>query len=177
MNRLPFLRVAETKHTRKWASGCRDITSFNYLGLLTKLLFLFEIANLLILFLFIPIELMNLLCLRMLLDISDRKLSAKTIVWHYVDILVQCIFSPVNSNLVETDFAGPYISYFTNFALLSGVSRTTDTQWRHKSKKSENLGPCGRQNMLRPYLKIWDLIFAMQWRWFPHRASVVRAWK
>ena len=40
-------------------------------------------------------------------------------------------------------------------------ARTTDTQWRHKSKKSENLGRCGRQNMLRPYLKIWDweLIF------------------
>ena len=38
---------------------------------------------------------------------------------------------------------------------------TTDTQWRHKSKKSENLGRCGRQNMLPPYLKIWDweLIF------------------
>ena len=30
-----------------------------------------------------------------------------------------------------------------------------------KSKKSENLGRCGRQNMLRPYLKIWEwgLIF------------------
>ena len=39
--------------------------------------------------------------------------------------------------------------------------RITDTQWRHKSKKSEILGRCGRQNMLRPYLKIWDwdLIF------------------
>ena len=39
--------------------------------------------------------------------------------------------------------------------------RTTDTQWRHKSKKSENLGRCGRQNMLRSYLKIWEweLIF------------------
>ena len=34
--------------------------------------------------------------------------------------------------------------------------RTTDTQWRHKSKKSEILGRCGRQNMLRPYLKMWD---------------------
>ena len=33
---------------------------------------------------------------------------------------------------------------------------TTDTQWRHKSKKSEYLGRCGRQNMLRQYLKIWD---------------------
>ena len=37
--------------------------------------------------------------------------------------------------------------------------RTTDTQWRNKSKKSENLGRCGRQNMLRPYLKIWE------WEW------------
>ena len=36
--------------------------------------------------------------------------------------------------------------------------RTTDTQ-RHKSKKSENLGRCGRQNMLWMYLKIWD------WDW------------
>ena len=40
-------------------------------------------------------------------------------------------------------------------------ARTTDTQWRHKSKKSDILGGWGRQNMLRPYLKIWDwdLIF------------------
>ena len=38
-------------------------------------------------------------------------------------------------------------------------ARTTDTQWRHKSKKSENLGRCGRQNMLWPYLKIWEWEF------------------
>ena len=40
-------------------------------------------------------------------------------------------------------------------------TRTTDTQWRHKSKKSEILSRCGRQNMLWPYLKIWEweLIF------------------
>ena len=43
-------------------------------------------------------------------------------------------------------------------------TRTTDTQWRHKSKKSENLGQCGRQNMLRPYLKIWE------WEWILGRA-------
>ena len=35
--------------------------------------------------------------------------------------------------------------------------RTTDTQWRHKSKISEKLGICGWQNMLRLSLKIWDL--------------------
>ena len=35
--------------------------------------------------------------------------------------------------------------------------RTTDTQWRHKSKISEKLGWCGRQNMLRPYLKTWGV--------------------
>jgi hypothetical protein len=39
------------------------------------------------------------------------------------------------------------------------LSRTTDTQWRHKSKNSEILGRSGRQNMLRPYLKIWDWDF------------------
>ena len=39
------------------------------------------------------------------------------------------------------------------------TSWTTDTQWRHKSKKSEILGRCGWQNMLRPYLKIWDWDF------------------
>ena len=48
-----------------------------------------------------------------------------------------------------------------HYPALLGITRTTDTQWRHKSKESENLGRCGRQNMLRPYLKIWgwDLIF------------------
>ena len=39
-----------------------------------------------------------------------------------------------------------------------------DTQWRHKSKISEKLGRCGRQNMLRPYLKIWE------WEWIFGRA-------
>ena len=42
--------------------------------------------------------------------------------------------------------------------------RTTDTQWRHKSKISENLCRCGRQKMLRPYLKIWE------WEWIFGRA-------
>jgi hypothetical protein len=40
--------------------------------------------------------------------------------------------------------------------IASAWSRTMDTQWRHKSKISEKLGRCGRQNMLRSYLKIWD---------------------
>ena len=43
-------------------------------------------------------------------------------------------------------------------------SRTMDTQWRHKSEISEKLGRCGRQNMLPPYLKIWD------WDWIFGRA-------
>ena len=38
-------------------------------------------------------------------------------------------------------------------------SRTTDTQWKHKSKITENFGRCGRQNMRQLYLKIWDWIF------------------
>ena len=68
-------------------------------------------------------------------------------------------------------------------------AQTTDTQWRHKSKISEKikeptetyiwadsfykfyavdalekLGRCCRQNMLRPYHKIWD------WGWLFSRA-------
>ena len=52
-------------------------------------------------------------------------------------------------------------SLTTNVFSLRIHSRTTDTQWRHKSKKPEKLGWCGRQNMLWPYFKIWDwdLIF------------------
>ena len=47
-------------------------------------------------------------------------------------------------------------------------SRTTDTWWRHKSKISEKLGQCGRQYMLRPYLKIWD------WDWiFGHAVKAI----
>ena len=37
-------------------------------------------------------------------------------------------------------------------------TRTTDIQWRHKSKKSEILGRCGKQNMLWLYLKIRDCL-------------------
>ena len=44
------------------------------------------------------------------------------------------------------------------------LARTTDTQWRHKSNLSEKLGRCGRQNMRRLYLKIWD------WDWILGRA-------
>ena len=47
------------------------------------------------------------------------------------------------------------------------MPRTTDTQWRHKLKISEKLGRCGRQNMLPPYLKIWD------WDWIFGRAVKV----
>ena len=39
------------------------------------------------------------------------------------------------------------------------ATRTTDTQWRHKSKKLKNLDQCGRKNMLWLYLKIWE------WDW------------
>ena len=51
-----------------------------------------------------------------------------------------------------------------------------DTQLRHKSKKSENLGRCGRWNMLWPYLKFGSgsLFSSMQWRQFRNWASVVK---
>ena len=47
---------------------------------------------------------------------------------------------------------------------LFSESWTTDTQWRLKSKISEKLGRCGRQNMLPQYLKIWE------WEWIFGRA-------
>ena len=43
---------------------------------------------------------------------------------------------------------------FINLRCHWNRARTTDTQWRHKSKISEKLGQCGRQNMLWPYLGI-----------------------
>ena len=57
----------------------------------------------------------------------------------------------------------PFLCWL-NFVSCCVRARTTDTQWRHKSKISENLGRCGRQNMLPPYLKIWD------WHWIFGRA-------
>ena len=50
------------------------------------------------------------------------------------------------------------------------VPRTTDNQWRHKSKKYENLGQNGRQNILRPYPKIWE------WEWIFGRVVKAISW-
>ena len=52
-------------------------------------------------------------------------------------------------------------NWIKNWIPWSGTSepQTTDTRQRHKSKISEKLGRCGRQNMLWSYLKIWELIF------------------
>ena len=67
--------------------------------------------------------------------------------------------------------SNPCIHYIPNQYLLEFCSinlliksPTTDTQWRQKSKISEKLGRCGRQNMLPPYLKIWE------WEWIFGRA-------
>ena len=53
-------------------------------------------------------------------------------------------------------FSSAYLvtSHFAYFEYKD--TRTTDTQLRHKSKISEKLGRRGRQNMLWPFLKIWD---------------------
>ena len=64
----------------------------------------------------------------------------------------------VDTSIPQPDY------YFFNAMTSSMFARTTDTQWRHKSKIFEKLGRCGRQNMLRPYLKIWD------WDWIFGRA-------
>ena len=43
-----------------------------------------------------------------------------------------------------------FFQYLCYAAWLCTISRTADSQWRHKSKISEKLGRCGRQNMPRP---------------------------
>ena len=81
------------------------------------------------------------------------------------------LFSTKNVNIIFLQFLNGI--YFTPYSCRRRyhsrhqswcVSRTMDTQWRHKSKLSEKLGRCGRQNMLRPYLKIWE------WEWIFGRA-------
>ena len=84
---------------------------------------------------------------------------------------VSICFSSIQLLILENIF-----EIFATFYFKRQSARTTDTQWRHKSKKSENLGQCGRQNMLWPYLKfgIGSWFSAVQWRGFLHRASVAR---
>ena len=64
------------------------------------------------------------------------------------------------------NFVPCFVVLYLNYRIgsFSLDPRTTDTQWRHKSKISEKLGRCGRQNMLPPYLKIWE------WEWIFGRA-------
>ena len=55
------------------------------------------------------------------------------------------------------------------------LSRTTDTQWRQKSKISEKLGQCGRQISFGRTKKFGSgsEFSVVQWRLFPLWASVV----
>ena len=88
--------------------------------------------------------------------------------WNYVGVCigkrktVRVDFSrSVNSERVSIKIRRVSPNFFSLFLVGRSLPRTTNTQLRHKSEKSENLGRCGRQNMLWPYLKIWDwdLIF------------------
>ena len=90
-----------------------------------------------------------------------------------------CIKSK-NKTIFKVLLDSLYSSWLNNFELFFWLEslqpRTTDTQWRHKSNISEKLGRCGRQNMLRPYLNIWDGIkfLAVQWRISSLWVSIVR---
>ena len=72
----------------------------------------------------------------------------------------KCEWNKFLAKISTTVAKSAYYYFFST----SFWTRTTDTQWRHKSKISEKLGRCGRQNMLWPYLKIWE------WEWFFGRA-------
>jgi hypothetical protein len=71
---------------------------------------------------------------------------------------------PSHCSACATGFCRFWRGYSKTAYLTRSGSLTTDTQWRHKSKISEKLGRCGKQNMLWPYLKIWD------WDWIFGRA-------
>ena len=75
------------------------------------------------------------------------------------------VFHVLDEHYIVCYIIGWWWKLFNNLMYLPLLlSRTTDTQWKHKSKISEKLGRCGRQNMLWPYLKIWD------WEWIFGRA-------
>ena len=48
------------------------------------------------------------------------------------------------------------VRYVAIFGLTTPSARQRSFWTPHKSKKSENIGRCGRQNMLWSYLKFWD---------------------
>ena len=77
----------------------------------------------------------------------------------------------VSSLIFLDDDPGETPNGFKNILKISSHAfhtRTTDTQWRHKSKKSESFGRYGKQNILRPYLTIWD------WDWiFGHAVKAI----
>ena len=84
-----------------------------------------------------------------------EKLSEKKS--HGTSQLVEILFEGAILFLILIDHQFSEIVWKS--AKLEHYARTTDTQWSHKSNISEKLGRCGRQNMLRPYLKIWN------WDW------------
>ena len=54
-----------------------------------------------------------------------------------------------------------FVSFFSCFNMRWATARTTDTQWRHKSKMSEKLGRCGRQT---PYLSELDFFPSLKYQ-------------
>ena len=89
-----------------------------------------------------------------------EKLSEKKS--HGTSQLVEILFEGAILFLILIDHQFSEIVWKS--AKLEHYARTTDTQWSHKSNISEKLGRCGRQNMLRPYLRIWE------WEWILGRA-------
>ena len=74
----------------------------------------------------------------------------------------------VSSLIFLDDDPGETPNGFKNILKSPHMLSTHELQWRHKSKKSESFGRYGRQNMLRPYLTIWD------WDWiFGHAVKAI----
>ena len=93
-------------------------------------------------------------------------MESSFIFWNSTTIISLQKCQGVHLRLARYLLVWPHI-YRTLFHILPDYNSfrskpwTTDNQWRHKSKKYENLGWYGRQNMLWLYLKIceWEWIF------------------
>jgi hypothetical protein len=90
-----------------------------------------------------------------IVPICEKVMKIFTYSTLYVFMIRYCILTKKRTrhSLVKTQQCGT--------SCISSNPRTTDTKWRHKSKLSEKLGWCGRQDMLRLSLRIldWDWIF------------------
>ena len=66
------------------------------------------------------------------------------------------ILGRVDDQMTNFEFLVYIFQSFDTLSIHFNQGLRTPNEGIHKTTISEKLGRCGRQNMLRPYLKIWD---------------------